>query len=147
MIIDNVTLLNLLYDSYGELLTKKQREIFELYYFNDLSLGEIAEHYGITRQGVHDIIRRSQVILNQYEKKLGIVRKFTNIESRVEKVLEDIKKLEHHEISTEQKQMLRKIYKDISMIPKGHSARSIINWLKSDDGKTIIKGLGLIPKE
>jgi predicted DNA-binding protein YlxM (UPF0122 family) len=118
MIIDNVTLLNLLYDSYGELLTKKQREIFELYYFNDLSLGEIAEHYGITRQGVHDIIRRSQVILNQYEKKLGIVRKFTNIESRVEKVLEDIKKLEHHEISTEQKQMLRKIYKDISMIPK-----------------------------
>lgn len=117
MILDNVTLLNLLYDSYGELLTKKQREIFELYYFNDLSLGEIAEHYAITRQGVHDIIRRTQDILNQYEEKLGMVRKLMNIESQVEKIKANIKKLESG-ISAEQKEILQNIYKDIALILK-----------------------------
>ena len=65
--VDNITKINLLYDYYGEFLTKKQREIFELYFFNDLSMGEIAENIGITRQGVFDMVRRCQDILNDFE--------------------------------------------------------------------------------
>lgn len=65
---DNITRLNLLFDYYGDFLTKKQRDIFEQYYLNDLSLGEIAENNGITRQGVYDNLRRAQRALQNFEK-------------------------------------------------------------------------------
>ncbi|MGI6484938.1 MAG: YlxM family DNA-binding protein [Thermoanaerobacterales bacterium] len=114
---DNVTLFNLLYDCYGELLTEKQREIFELYYFHDLSLKEIAEHYDITRQGIHDIIRRAQYVLNKYENKLGMVSKLINMENRIQKVMADVKRLEP-DIPVEQRKRLQSIYKDLAMILK-----------------------------
>ena len=61
----------LLYDYYGELLTEKQRTCFDLYYNQDLSLGEIAEEAGISRQGVHDSIARAETILRTMEEKTG----------------------------------------------------------------------------
>ncbi len=61
-----------LLDIYGELLTEKQRDMLELYYNDDLSLAEIAEHYGISRQGVHDSIKRGEESLNEYERVLGL---------------------------------------------------------------------------
>ena len=67
---------SLLYDFYGELLTKRQQEIYENVRFGDLSLSEAAETYGISRQGVHDMIRRSESALEAYEEKLGLVQKF-----------------------------------------------------------------------
>lgn len=66
-------LISLLYDFYGPLLTDRQRVLFELYYEQDLSLGEIAAQSGITRQGVHDSLKRAADALEGYEAKLGVV--------------------------------------------------------------------------
>ncbi len=66
----------LLYDFYGELLTDHQKSVYEDVVLNDLSLGEIAEQRGITRQGVHDIVRRCDRILSEYEEKLHLVERF-----------------------------------------------------------------------
>ena len=62
--------MSLLFDFYGETLTEKQRELFDLYYNEDLSLSEIAEHAGITRQGVRDSIKRAEHALHEMEDKL-----------------------------------------------------------------------------
>lgn len=90
---EDLTKLNLLYDYYGDLLTEKQREFFELYYFNDYSLGEISENYGITRQGAYDNIRRAQDILCLYEEKLGVVKKIFILEQKVQNILSRITRL------------------------------------------------------
>ena len=66
----------LLYDFYGELLTEHQRRIYEDVVCNDLSLSEIAQEQGITRQGVHDLVKRCNRILEGYEDKLHLVEKF-----------------------------------------------------------------------
>lgn len=76
----------MLFDFYGELLTQHQKRIYEDAVFNDLSLGEIADEQGITRQGVHDIIKRCDRILNDYENKLHLVEKFARIRCRVQKI-------------------------------------------------------------
>ena len=65
---------SLLYDFYGELLTEHQKEIYEDFILNDLSLGEIAQDRGISRQGVHDLVKRCDKILNGYEEKLHLLR-------------------------------------------------------------------------
>lgn len=67
---------SMLLDFYGELLTEKQRECYDLHYNEDLSLAEIAEQSGISRQGVWDNIRRAEAALKNYEDKTGLVRKF-----------------------------------------------------------------------
>ena len=69
----------LLFDFYGELLTGHQREIYKDAVYDDLSLSELSEQYGITRQGVHDLIKRCDKTLNEYENKLHLVEKFMNI--------------------------------------------------------------------
>lgn len=63
----------LLFDCYGEMLTEKQRTCFSLYYDQDFSLGEIAEELGISRQGVHDTLVRTEAALEAMEEKLGCV--------------------------------------------------------------------------
>lgn len=63
----------LLYDFYGQLLTERQRQLVELYYLNDFSLGEIAEDQAISRQAVHDQLRHASEALEAYEGKLGLV--------------------------------------------------------------------------
>ena len=73
---DNTLELSLLLDFFGDLLTEKQREYFEMYYGEDLSLSEIAENVGITRQGVRDIIVRAENTLREYEERTGIVARF-----------------------------------------------------------------------
>lgn len=61
-----------LLDLYGPLLTQKQFDIMDMYYNDDLSLGEIAEEFGISRQGVHDAVKRGDDTINDYEQKLGL---------------------------------------------------------------------------
>ena len=68
--------MTMLYDFYGDLLTERQREFFDLYYTNDLSLAEIAENFGITRQGVRDVIVRAERVLEEMEEKTGIIRRY-----------------------------------------------------------------------
>ena len=76
----------LLYDFYGELLTEHQRKIYEDVVYNDLSLTEIAQENGISRQGVHDLVRRCNHLLQEYEDKLHLVDRFMRIRSRVEQL-------------------------------------------------------------
>ena len=74
---DKNVYLSLLCDFYGELLTDKQRQYFELYYNENLSLGEIGENEGISRQGVRDILLRAENALLDVERKTGLVARHT----------------------------------------------------------------------
>lgn len=76
----------LLYDFYGELLTEHQRRVYEDVVFNDLSPSEIAKEQGISRQGVHDLKKRCDRILEEYEAKLHLVAKFMKIREMVREV-------------------------------------------------------------
>lgn len=67
--------MTLLFDYYGELLTERQRSCLDLRYNQDLSLGEIAQELGISRQGVHDNLTRAEALLRQMEEKTGCVRR------------------------------------------------------------------------
>ncbi|WP_083520814.1 YlxM family DNA-binding protein [Alicyclobacillus kakegawensis] len=69
--IDKVTRMAALYDLYGKLLTPRQRQVFELTYFDDWSLAEIAEHLGVSRQAVHDNLHRAEEQLEHYEAQVG----------------------------------------------------------------------------
>ncbi len=73
----------LLYDFYGELLTEHQKKIYEDVVYNDLSLAEIAKENGISRQGVHDLVRRCNHILQEYEDKLHLVQRFMKAKDKV----------------------------------------------------------------
>lgn len=73
----------LLYDFYGDMLTGKQRDVIELYYEDDLSLSEIAENAGITRQGVRDSIKRAESQLLEMEDRLGLVRRFRDMQADI----------------------------------------------------------------
>lgn len=76
----------LLYDFYGELLTDHQKDIYEQFVLEDLSLSEIAQDAGISRQGVHDLVKRCQKILEGYETKLHLVEKFLSIREKVHEI-------------------------------------------------------------
>ena len=85
----------LLFDFYCEMLTDKQRELFDLYYNEDLSLSEIAEHAGITRQGVRDAVVRAEHMLTALEDKLHLVSRYGKIDQHVEALGQEIKMLSH----------------------------------------------------
>ena len=77
---------SLLYDFYGELLTQHQKKIYEDAVFHDLSLSEIADEQGISRQGVHDLIKRCDKTLADYENKLHLVEKFAKIKRTIQQI-------------------------------------------------------------
>lgn len=80
--------LSVLFDFYGELLKDHNKQIFEDYILNDLSLGEIAEEQGISRQGVYDIIKRGSKQLKDCEDKLNLVKKFEITKAKVNRIKE-----------------------------------------------------------
>lgn len=73
----------LLFDFYGELLTEHQKDIYTQFMLEDLSLSEIAQDAGISRQGVHDLVKRCQKILEGYEEKLHLVERFLSVKEKV----------------------------------------------------------------
>ena len=83
----------LLFDFYGEMLTDKQKEMFDLYYNEDLSLAEISEHVGITRQGVRDSIVRAEHTLRDMEQRLGLVARYGRIDPMIDSMLSDVHRL------------------------------------------------------
>jgi len=92
--------MTMLLDFYGELLTEKQREYYDLYHNEDLSLSEIAENVGITRQGVHDIIVRAENTLLETERKTGLIKRFSELQAELSKALalaEEIRKQAENE--------------------------------------------------
>ena len=78
--------ISLLLAYYGTLITEKQRSLLDLYYNEDLSLAEIAEEEGITRQGVRDSIKKAETALLSFEEKLHLAERFSRIESSLEKI-------------------------------------------------------------
>lgn len=76
----------ILYDFYGDLLTAHQKEIYEDLVYNDMSLNEIASEYGISKQGVHDLIKRCTQTMQGYEDKLHMISRFNSIRSDVQKM-------------------------------------------------------------
>ena len=79
-----------LLDFYGDLLTDKQRDSLDYYYNEDLSLGEIGENLGISRQGVRDNIKRAEAVLFEMEEKLGLAAKFSQINERLDSIKHNI---------------------------------------------------------
>lgn len=86
--LEKTTRVNFLFDFYQSLLTDKQRLYMQLYYLDDLSLGEIAEQYNVSRQAVYDNVRRTETMLEDYENKLQLFEKH-------EKRLEIVEELEN----------------------------------------------------
>lgn len=84
--IEKLELRGMLYDFYGKLLTPHQKKIYEDAIVNDLSLSEIANEQGISRQGVHDIIKRCDKALAEYEEKLHLVEKFARIKHMISQI-------------------------------------------------------------
>lgn len=85
MKMDKIYEQTMLFDFYGELLTEHQRRIYEDVVYHDMSLGEIAEEQGISRQGVHDLIKRCDRILQGYENKLHLVERFAKAKQTVDR--------------------------------------------------------------
>lgn len=100
----------MLFDFYGELLTEHQKQVYEDAVYNDLSLSEIAETYGISRQGVHDLIKRCDKLLQGYEDKLHLIERFGKAKETV-RLIQTMT-----EISGEGAEVLRKRLEDIRFL-------------------------------
>ena len=85
--------ISMLWQIYGALLTEKQKEYIDYYYNEDLSLAEIAQNDGITRQGVRDIIKKGEKKLFEYEEKLLFMKKTMNQEKQIENILAQLNKI------------------------------------------------------
>lgn len=86
MKIDEITQASLLYDFYGQLLSRRQKEVMELYHEENLSLSEIAAEFDISRQGVHDALKNAEKSLRGYEEKLGLVAKFQKSSEAIKEI-------------------------------------------------------------
>jgi len=94
---DELYMISLLLDYYGQMVTKRQFEILDLHYNNDYSFGEISEELNISRQGVYDNIKRGKAALFELEQKLGLIGRFNR---QKEKASEILKILEEIDVST-----------------------------------------------
>lgn len=106
--------ISLLLSFYGNILTDKQKDATNLYYNEDLSLAEISEVVGITRQGVRDNIKRAETVLYDMENKLGLCKRFLGVKEKLEGIDKSLKNLENSmkdkEISGEIKDILKIVY-------------------------------------
>ncbi len=92
--------MTMLFDFYGEILTERQKEFFDLYYNEDLSLGEIAENYDISRQGVRDVIVRAEAAMQEIEDKTGLIRRFMQMQPKlaaIEEAAQQIKTINYRQ--------------------------------------------------
>ena len=81
--------ISLLFDFYGEILTEKQQDVIDYYYNDDLSLAEISEHLGTTRLGVRDSIKRAEATLLEMEDKLGLAKRFREIQRGLDTIISE----------------------------------------------------------
>ena len=104
---------SLLLDFYGELLTDKQRECCELHFNEDLSLAEIAEQSGISRQGVWDNIRRGVAALEEIEEKTGLIRRFSETQKGLDELEETVRALRSLPLGTESEALTERLCNQI----------------------------------
>lgn len=98
-----------LYAYYGALLTKGQQSYFEDYYYNDLSLGEIADNHDVSRQAVYDNLRRSSKSLEKYEAKLHMQADYDRIENNLEEITKLIDENQDKKAKEEIQNLLNKM--------------------------------------
>ena len=115
-VMDNVYEIGLLLDFYGQLLTTRQYEIMDLHYNNDYSLAEIAEQLDISRQGVFDNIKKGKVALNDLEKKLNLVKRFTGLKFEAETILKNTQDINKHILNTCDRELVLKVETGIRKI-------------------------------
>ena len=102
--------ISVLYDFYNQLLTEKQRDIVDLYYNQDLSLGEIAEEFNISRQAVYDMLKRTEKLLYQYEEKIGFVNLLKIKNKKILEILDKLIDLEKNlDLSSYSEQLQKQI--------------------------------------
>ena len=105
----------LLYDFYGQLLTAHQQKIYEQAVYENLSYNEIAEQEGISRQAVHDLIRRTTALMQRYENRLGMIRRFRSLSAAADdlcRAAESAKSRE--ELADRAREIADRIRKDLS---------------------------------
>lgn len=107
---------SLLYDFYGELLTEHQKSIYEDVIMNDLSYTEIARLNGISRQGVYDMIKRCDKILEEYEGKLKLVEKFENAREKMTRINDSLKLLRDRNKDEELESLILEIDNDTALL-------------------------------
>ena len=107
---------SVLYDYYQELLTKTQQNIIELYFNYDLSLTEIAEEIGISRQAVYDHIKRTEKLLFEYEEKLQMVKEDEIRRGKIQGLLEEMKKLPLQSRDSDTNRTLKKIRDELEQL-------------------------------
>ena len=108
--------ISMLCQLYGKLLTKKQYEFIDDYYNNDLSLSEIAENNGITRQAVRDILKKGEKKLFEYEEKLMFMKRTLNQEKKIEKALSELTKIQKNYSDKQIASVLESIKKELNCL-------------------------------
>lgn len=103
----------LLYDFYGELLTEHQKSIYEDAVYNDMSLSEIADEHGISRQGVHDLIKRCDKSLAEYESRLHLVEKFSKTKEKLQALKEVLETVEDKAVSQKLETLINEILEEL----------------------------------
>ena len=99
----------MLFDFYGDMLTDRQKEFYDLYYNEDLSLSEIAENYGISRQGVRDVIVRAEATLTELEDKTGIIKRFHKMQEQLAGMgllVDDLTRLNEEKLQNDELELL-----------------------------------------
>ena len=113
---DDILQLTLLYDFYGELLTQKQKQVYEMYYQDDLSLSEIGEELSVSRQAVQDQLKRTEKILLGYEEKLQLVARFQAQNKAVREmkhIMEEVERKSPDAITVQAIRKMKQIAEDI----------------------------------
>ena len=105
--------LSILCELYGELLTKKQYQIINDYYNNDLSLSEIAQNNNITRQAVRDIIKKGENKLFEYEEKLLIMKKMLKQEKQIQEIIDELNKIKDTSSDKKVEKILSNVMKEL----------------------------------
>lgn len=111
---DKILFLTMLYDFYGEFLTEKQKNIFELYHLNDFSLNEISSEYKISRQAVLDSIKRTEKSLIEYENKLFLIEKYNKRKKYIEEITNKIESLNSQSVINNS--FINELKKDLSLL-------------------------------
>ncbi len=105
--------ISILMDFYGQLLSERQTDMMNMYYNQDLSLSEIAEEMQISRQGVRDAIKRGEKQLSEFEEKLGLVKRFSDMTAQIAEMNRIINRLEDTEEVERLKEISRKLSEEI----------------------------------
>lgn len=109
----------MLIDFYGQLLTENQLACLDMYYNNDMSYAEIADELDISRQGVFDFVKRGRMALEEYEEKLGLVKRFIETKEQIAAVQSDLKKIDSSGLSSEDRELLQSVTETLDGISSG----------------------------